>query len=301
MTVITSDGPPEPTPDGAAAAAAQQPGSQSSELPLENNADAPHSDANPMVQDTDTATVAADATNRIPADQASDLTSGRSDIGDPSINPGKKGPVEHPTAAAGICQNHATADESGECDPDAGWKEEKRRLLLTHLSAEPPDVEALRAEAVSRGGLLDDALRRRIWPLLLRAEGPAVAAPAMSDEEVCAHPYHRQVVLDVERTLKRFPPGIEDSVRFGMQESLVTLIVRSLAAHPELHYYQGYHDVACIFLSTLAGNNRLQNTCWRGDDDSNNNNNSGNNTSSRSLDGSGALTTTTGTTSCWTV
>ena len=147
----------------------------------------------------------------------------------------------------------AVSSGSDTLDPDTAWQKEKRRLLLTHLSSEPPDVEALRAQAVSRGGLLDDALRRRVWPLLLCADDradspPDPAAPLMSGEEVRAHPYHRQVVLDVERTLKRFPPGIEDAVRFGMQESLVTLIVRSLAAHPELHYYQGYHDVAITVL-----------------------------------------------------
>lgn len=54
--------------------------------------------------------------------------------------------------------------------------------------------------------------------------------------------------MDVERTLKRFPPGIDDVRRMGLQGDLINLIVRSLQANPHLHYYQGYHDVAITVL-----------------------------------------------------
>jgi hypothetical protein len=60
------------------------------------------------------------------------------------------------------------------------------------------------------------------------------------------------VVLDVNRSLKRFPPGIEEAARPGLQEQLTRLIIRVLLARPLLHYYQGYHDVAITFLLVVG-------------------------------------------------
>ncbi|XP_037067963.1 TBC1 domain family member 20-like [Pollicipes pollicipes] len=138
--------------------------------------------------------------------------------------------------------------EEEEEDEEEVWRQQKRDQLLTQLRTEPLDMAAVRELALSPGGLLEDALRRRVWPLLLRPDRRLPEAPPLSDAELRDHPYHHQVLLDVERTLKRFPPGIDDQVRFSMQEGLVRVIVRSLAAHPELHYYQGYHDVAITVL-----------------------------------------------------
>jgi len=124
--------------------------------------------------------------------------------------------------------------------------------LLSAVTSEPVDLLTLRSLALQPGGLLKDPIRQRAWPLLLQlsAEPPACVQSALSltEEQLRAHECYGQVRLDVERTLKRFPPGIDDCVRIGMQESLITLIVRSLAAHPDLHYYQGYHDVAITVL-----------------------------------------------------
>ena len=60
------------------------------------------------------------------------------------------------------------------------------------------------------------------------------------------------VVLDVNRSLKRFPPGIEEAARPGLQEQLTRLIIRVMLAQPSLHYYQGYHDVAITFLLVVG-------------------------------------------------
>jgi len=40
-------------------------------------------------------------------------------------------------------------------------------MILKALSATLPDVATLRQLAISRGGLLDDCLRKRAWPCLL--------------------------------------------------------------------------------------------------------------------------------------
>ena len=62
------------------------------------------------------------------------------------------------------------------------------------------------------------------------------------------------MVLDVNRSLKRFPPGIDEADRPQLQDQLTRLIVRVLAARPGLHYYQGYHDVAITFLLVVGEN-----------------------------------------------
>ena len=40
-------------------------------------------------------------------------------------------------------------------------------MIVKALNASPPDVATLRQLAISRGGLLDDGLRKRAWPSLL--------------------------------------------------------------------------------------------------------------------------------------
>ena len=60
--------------------------------------------------------------------------------------------------------------------------------------------------------------------------------------------------MDVNRSLKRFPPGIGEEERPLLQDQLTRLIIRVIIKHPELHYYQGYHDVAITFLLVVGGN-----------------------------------------------
>ena len=50
---------------------------------------------------------------------------------------------------------------------DEHSKRHKKNMILKALGASPPDVATLRQLAISRGGLLDDCLRRRAWPCLL--------------------------------------------------------------------------------------------------------------------------------------
>lgn len=105
---------------------------------------------------------------------------------------------------------------------------------------------------------------------------------------------YNQVLLDVQRSLRRFPPGkrsscfgpvcstrcidrwikrnqaavlydavktlwllpvlwltctgMPDEQREGLQEELIDIILRVLKRNPQLHYYQGYHDIVVTFL-----------------------------------------------------
>jgi len=114
------------------------------------------------------------------------------------------------------------------------------------------DKDRLGQLAVSEGGLLSDEVRIRVWPRLLGINMLETVAVLPEDEELARHPEYNQVVLDVNRSLKRFPPGIEESERPLLQDQLTRLIVRVLIAQPSLHYYQGYHDVAITFLLVVG-------------------------------------------------
>ena len=112
--------------------------------------------------------------------------------------------------------------------------------------------KSLRELAISEYGLMNDELRRRAWPQLVGVDMLTETCILPTQEEVEAHKSYRQVVLDVDRSLKRFPPGIADDDRPELQDQLTRLIVRVLMKHPFLNYYQGYHDVAITFLLVVG-------------------------------------------------
>lgn len=80
----------------------------------------------------------------------------------------------------------------------------------------------------------------------------------ISSEEILNHSYYNQVVLDVKRILKRFPPGnginshtkfvdihvfllfvgLSDSIQADLQVRVTDLIVKVLIVNDGYHYYQ---------------------------------------------------------------
>ena len=73
-----------------------------------------------------------------------------------------------------------------------------------------------------------------------------------NEEIIKSNKNYNQVLMDVNRSLKRFPPGIPEDDRPELQDQLTRLIIRILGKHPNLHYYQGYHDVAITFLLVVG-------------------------------------------------
>jgi len=114
------------------------------------------------------------------------------------------------------------------------------------------DKDRLAQLAVGHGGLLSDEIRVRVWPQLIGMSLLETGTVLPAEEDITAHQEYNQVVMDVNRSLKRFPPGIEESARPELQEQLTRLIIRVMLAQPSLHYYQGYHDVAITFLLVVG-------------------------------------------------
>ncbi|XP_046553511.1 TBC1 domain family member 20-like [Haliotis rubra] len=130
-------------------------------------------------------------------------------------------------------------------------KRNKTSEIQKALFKDPADVARLRQLSISRGGLISDELRKKAWPKLLGVNVQDIDAKP-SQEVLTAHRDYDQVVLDVNRSLKRFPPGMEESHRMAMQDQLVDCIMRVLVKHEELHYYQGYHDICVTFLLVVG-------------------------------------------------
>ena len=48
------------------------------------------------------------------------------------------------------------------------------------------------------------------------------------------------------------PTGMPDDQREGLQEDLIDIILHVLKRNPQLHYYQGYHDIVVTFLLVVG-------------------------------------------------
>jgi len=134
-----------------------------------------------------------------------------------------------------------------------GMKARKRKLkqICRALSENSADVDTLTELAISEGGLIEDCLRQKVWPKLLDID-PYEVSPKPTLTQILNHKEYTQVLLDVKRCLSRFPPGIPSERRFAMQDQLTNLIVRILIKHPQLCYYQGYHDICVTFLLVVG-------------------------------------------------
>lgn len=119
------------------------------------------------------------------------------------------------------------------------------------LSCRPVDVAALRRMAISEGGLMTDEIRCLVWPKLLNVSEENIPEQLDPVDRENNKDFN-QVLLDVQRSLRRFPPGMPDEQREGLQEELTDIILRVLVKNPQLHYYQGYHDIVVTFLLVLG-------------------------------------------------
>ncbi|XP_029022349.1 TBC1 domain family member 20 isoform X2 [Betta splendens] len=134
--------------------------------------------------------------------------------------------------------------------PACGRKQ-KLAEIQQALFSDPVDIETLRRAATTNGGLLTDELRRKVWPKLLNIN--VYSLPRKPGQDVREnHKDYNQVVLDVRRCMKRFPKGMPASERAMLQERLIDIILEVLKRNPQLHYYQGYHDVAVSLLLVVG-------------------------------------------------
>ncbi|EHB17184.1 TBC1 domain family member 20 [Heterocephalus glaber] len=216
-----------------------------------------------------------------------------------------------------------TAWGPGGEEQDFNTKRKKKVAeIYQALNSDPTDVAALRRMAISEGGLLTDEIRQKVWPKLLNVN-TSDPSPAPGKDLRQVSKDYQQVLLDVRRSLRRFPPGrccllashkpvislkehmstltidteeianvqgsevqwdvtqwlllcrclrspgqhagqymehyktlssqcMPDEQREGLQEELIDIILLILERNPQLHYYQGYHDIVVTFLLVVG-------------------------------------------------
>ncbi|KAK3761181.1 hypothetical protein RRG08_022582 [Elysia crispata] len=136
-----------------------------------------------------------------------------------------------------------------ETKPKTSKEIRKLAEIQKALDADPVDVESLRRLAISPGGLINKHMRQRVWPLLMNVNTNNIPPKPEQEEMEAMTKTYNQVVMDVNRSSSRFPPGIDDQVRMSMKDKLVDLIMRVMIHHNgQLKYYQGFHDVCVTFL-----------------------------------------------------
>ncbi|XP_026546736.1 TBC1 domain family member 20 [Notechis scutatus] len=140
--------------------------------------------------------------------------------------------------------------DNAERDSDAKQKRKVAEIYQV-LNNEPVDIAPLRRMAISEGGLLMDEIRCKVWPRLLNVNIDDLL-PAPEEELRENSKDYQQVLLDVRRSLRRFPPDMPDEQREGLQEELIDCILQVLQRNTQLHYYQGYHDIVVTFLLVVG-------------------------------------------------
>lgn len=82
-----------------------------------------------------------------------------------------------------------------------------------------------------------DDIRQELWHRLLDID-LSKHCENSDVNDLLSHSEYSQVVLDVNRSLKRFPPGIPIEQRLALQDQLTLLILKVIRAYPNLRYYQ---------------------------------------------------------------
>ncbi|XP_023667678.1 TBC1 domain family member 20 isoform X1 [Paramormyrops kingsleyae] len=143
--------------------------------------------------------------------------------------------------------------ENGKVKKQEHESQKRQKLVQIHqaLNSDPVDIESLRRAAVSEGGLLTDEIRRKVWPKLLSINVYNLPAKPAKDVRE-SHKDYNQVLMDVRRSMRRFPTGMRVEQREVLQEQLIDIILDVLRRNPQLHYYQGYHDIVVTFLLVVG-------------------------------------------------
>ncbi|KAJ5085909.1 hypothetical protein N7532_010680 [Penicillium argentinense] len=113
------------------------------------------------------------------------------------------------------------------------------------------DVEALVSYATSEGGLVQDELRQKAWPIFLQCDESIQRGDLKPLKDLPRHRDEDQVQLDVNRSFVYYPNAPEDELA-QKKAQLSDLIIQVLRNHPMLCYFQGYHDIVQVLLLVLG-------------------------------------------------
>jgi len=129
---------------------------------------------------------------------------------------------------------------------NASQLQRKRQKIAKQILSAKVNLTKLRHLSIKSGGLLSNDLRIFAWPKLLNT--PPNEVKIVDGEEMRASRDFNQVEMDVQRSVRRFPPGLSQTDQKIVKRKLVRVIVNVLMRNPKLFYYQGFHDICVTFL-----------------------------------------------------
>ncbi|KAJ5893778.1 hypothetical protein N7495_005469, partial [Penicillium taxi] len=152
--------------------------------------------------------------------------------------------------------NEKISDTESESQ-DKSWadqqkeKARKEKAEAIRQACKDRDVNALVEFATSEGGLLEDELRQKAWPIFLQCDENSRYNNLKPLDDLPRHADEDQVQLDVNRSFVYYPNAAEDEL-LKKKEQLAHLINQVLRNYPMLCYFQGYHDIVQVLLLVLG-------------------------------------------------
>ena len=129
-------------------------------------------------------------------------------------------------------------------------KEKRIRQIERLLNTQPVDLDALHTVSRLEGGFINNELRQRVWPKFL---GVNRYMAGEFRTESGDRAITRKIRCDVERSFWNFSHCKDwDEAKLQEKRVLLTdLITACLEHNPGLQYYQGFHDVATVFIEVF--------------------------------------------------
>eukprot|EP01147_Barroeca_monosierra_P001867 gene1867-4964_t len=151
-------------------------------------------------------------------------------------------------------------------DEDREWHKPRRRLtaqtrqrkneVLSLVKGDTINVNELQNLAFQYGGFMNSDIRKVAWPYLV---GVSPLSKSQHYDSV-VNPYQRQIELDINRSLWQ----IEQHDKRNRWRSRLSRIINALMAkYPDLHYYQGFHDIVTVPLLELDNDDTTFNVMCR--------------------------------------
>ncbi|KAL8949082.1 MAG: hypothetical protein Q9222_004789 [Ikaeria aurantiellina] len=130
---------------------------------------------------------------------------------------------------------------------------DKRKRILDACTPIPNGPRLVEL-ATSAGGLVDDEVRQRAWPILLGYESSNGAGSVDNPtwHALAIHKDEHQVRLDVGRSFIYYPKNESEPQLDRRKMELSSVITQVLRTYPMLSYFQGFHDIVQVFLLVLG-------------------------------------------------
>ncbi|KTW25581.1 hypothetical protein T552_03442 [Pneumocystis carinii B80] len=128
--------------------------------------------------------------------------------------------------------------------------DENNIFIISHAILEN-DFINLKKYGSQGYSFINNKFRKKIWKILICPEDKKVDSK-IDWKLLPVHKDENQVQLDVNRSFIYYPKNLSNHEIKKKRNELNSLIVEILRKHPNLNYFQGYHDIAQVFLLCIG-------------------------------------------------